>query len=445
MKRLIVIACFAGLAACGGRNASVGSYVPQMIAPTAHTPQDAESLASDAKSHAPHFAIYHVPATVNGYHPCCPYLMTVDPKTDNLWWGCSSACGGIIVETTTSGKFPFAITPFYKGTIFGTLLKKFEDEPSFMTIGADGALWFLDSEVKNPGKGVNNATAAIGRLDIADPIGGPSSFEGWTLPKTGYVGVAIAATSHAVWFTSGVRWSNKLGWTSPTVFSITTASGRIVHHRDGWGALKDAAVSYNSMIPGENGSIWMGWTPAAPCKQVQPGVYKCPPEDSQSYMDEWLRSGAFHQFKLPLNTDMLSPALGSDGAIWYQARQRGCANDTSGVIGRIDASGKVNEYCLRENLGNGHWRTFGDGYALAAGSDGNIWFVAENGGLDGASCHVTARNTCLYLARIDPRTKKITEYKMPESIKAPEAMAAGSQHDLWIADEQGDNIVRVGI
>jgi virginiamycin B lyase len=104
------------------------------------------------------------------------------------------------------------------------------------------------------------------------------------------------------------------------------------------------------------------------------------------------------------------PAAGPDGTLWYTGQM-------SHKIGHVDANGQVREFDLPGAHGP---------HGLVADRDGNIWYTGNAAGLIG---------------KLDPKTGKVTEYKMPDAAaRDPHTPVFDAQGMLWFT-VQGGNFV----
>jgi len=104
------------------------------------------------------------------------------------------------------------------------------------------------------------------------------------------------------------------------------------------------------------------------------------------------------------------PAVGPDGTLWYTGQN-------SHKIGHVDAAGKVKEFDLPGAHGP---------HGLVSDRDGNIWYTGNAAGLIG---------------KLDPKTGKVTEYKMPDpAARDPHTPIFDAQGTLWFT-VQGGNFV----
>ena len=105
-------------------------------------------------------------------------------------------------------------------------------------------------------------------------------------------------------------------------------------------------------------------------------------------------------------------ALGSDGNLWF-------TEEAADAIGRITPSGTVTEFPIP---------TAGSGpRGIAPGSDGNLWFTEFNANKIG---RITTSGT-------------ITEFTIPTANSAPWGIAPGPDTRLWFAESGADKIGRI--
>lgn len=385
------------LAGCHG-----GAYVP---------PSPANPMSSQATDAGPRFTIRSVDVTSNGFRFYAPGWLAVDGQ-DRAWMTCWEDCGGLIASVAAHG--PVGVyTPYWsvsgQKNLFERLLK-YADEPGFIAIGPGGNAWFGDYP---SGAKPQHVPTAVGYIDVGAPNNGPQSFDGWQLPSIGGVG-ALAATNDAVWFvggcigkTSGLKTEfGGVGVNCPYLFSFD--GKRFERHRIPYGFANTGAVSL--AIGGK--SIWYSWIP-----YVNNG-------NGAAYFAKFTPPNTFQKYALPLNTEPGSPTVALDGSVWYVANGRTCGNFPNGKwstrVARITATGKVKEWCLPLGYGS-----TGAGAML----DGTYWFTAQSGkhwflGSISAAGHITLR-------------------PMPKAVQSSGAVAAGTQHDLWVLDHFASTIIHV--
>jgi virginiamycin B lyase len=110
------------------------------------------------------------------------------------------------------------------------------------------------------------------------------------------------------------------------------------------------------------------------------------------------------------NSHPHDPAFGIDGSLWYTGQR-------SHTLGRVDANGQVREYKLPAAHGP---------HGLVTDRDGNIWYTGNAAGLIG---------------RLDPKTGRVTEYKMPDAAaRDPHTPIFDRAGILWFT-VQGGNFV----
>jgi uncharacterized repeat protein (TIGR01451 family) len=194
---------------------------------------------------------------------------------------------------------------------------------SGIAAGPDGNVWFTEGYLNR-----------IGRIT---PSGIVTEFSAGITPASGPVDIAAGPDGN-LWFTEGG--GNRIGRITPsgivTEFSagITPASG-----------LGDIAA-------GPDGNLWFT-------------------EGYKNQIGRITPSGVVTEF--PLGIDAKNPrgiAAGSDGNLWV--RNLGLLSGLGAGIARITPSGVVTFFSVQfDALG-------GSGGAIAAGPDGNIWFIGKD-------------------------------------------------------------------
>ena len=108
------------------------------------------------------------------------------------------------------------------------------------------------------------------------------------------------------------------------------------------------------------------------------------------------RSSLVMEYSSPTAKDPRAPVFGSDGAIWFTAQE-------SNLIGRVDiTTGQITEFSVPTQ--NAH------PYGMVSADDGGLWF-----------CELSGQK----LGRVDPRTGQISEFALPDSDVHPRGLAAG--------------------
>jgi virginiamycin B lyase len=95
---------------------------------------------------------------------------------------------------------------------------------------------------------------------------------------------------------------------------------------------------------------------------------------------------------------------------------------------QINWAGLIPQQELSRNIPWSKGKTRGP-HGLVADKEGNIWFTANFGG---------------YIGKLDPRTGKVTQYKMPdESVDDPHTAAFDAHGILWFTAQGGNAVGRL--
>jgi streptogramin lyase len=149
-------------------------------------------------------------------------------------------------------------------------------------------------------------------------------------------------------------------------------------------------------------------------------------------------SGAFTVFSEGLQcfNEIISPAqitAGPDGNLWFTGGSTNCATNPYAAIGRlIPTTGAVAEFS--DGLDSGGFPIAPVGaHAIAAGPDGNVWYLDQGAVGDGAGAVVPA------IGRITP-AGVITTFSqgLPANTNlssGPTAIAAGPDGNVWFIDD----------
>ena len=189
-----------------------------------------------------------------------------------------------------------------------------QSNPTCITTGPDGALWFTE-----------NASNKIGRITMS---GGITEYP-LTPPSGSSVFCGIAAgPDGALWFTETD--GNKIG-------RITT-SGAVTEY-----ALPTAGSSSRYITAGPDGALWF---------------------TEGNKIGRITTSGVITEYPLPTpGSSGMYITAGPDGALWF--------TEFGAAIGRITTSGAVTEYPLPTPAGSSNMY-------ITAGPDGALWFTEAN-------------------------------------------------------------------
>jgi virginiamycin B lyase len=189
-----------------------------------------------------------------------------------------------------------------------------------LTLGPDGAVWFIDSRSQKVGRRASNGkvrmfTKGLGhRPDLLTLTAGPD---------------------HRVWLTDQ----------NGAILSMTT-SGRVRRFTRGLGP----HASPTAITRGPDGNLWFTEFSSRHIGRITPA----------GHITRW------RPREMPA-----SIAAGPDGALWFTTAAVDTDDAASG-IGRITTRGAIDEFFVRG--------TYVTGFeALAPGPDGKIWFVESNG------------------------------------------------------------------
>jgi streptogramin lyase len=349
-------------------------------------------------------AITEFPLPTAGLNPS---HLTVGPD-GNLWFTESSqdaTSPGAIGRITPTG----AITQFQLPTGDGS--------PSSLMVGPDGDLWFTD------GAGIGRITPAGditqfpggGRDLTVGPDGNLWFIDGGAIGRITPAGVATyfplpesqGSLSGLTVGPDGNLWSRDyflydFGASPPGNVDRITPAGAITQFPLPDGFPGDLTV-------GPDGNLWF-------TVEGGTGFY-----GSRGYgIGRITPSGAITEFALPGNHDPAYYAssdltAGPDGNLWFNEAlltitglQRGAA------IGRITPSGAITRFPLRTR------RDFNQG-VLTTGSDGNLWLTWEVG------------NDKRTIIRITP-AGAVTVFPFPPGHLPPNDLIVGPDGNLWFAD-----------
>lgn len=310
-----------------------------------------------------------------------PYDITLGP--DGALWFIVQTCGppncqlsGQIGRVTTSG----AVAEYPVPT------------PGGIAAGSDGALWFTEPY-----------SGKIGRITTKRAI------TEYTIPISGSAPTGITAgPDGALWF--GDNGTDAIG-------RITT-SGKVTEY-----ALS-AECEYTrdiAITPGPEGTLW--FTQGTPFFQTT--LHEC--------IGRITMLGAVTEYQLPLRSAKIdgntipnaTPGLGyitagPDGALWF-------TEANIGNIGRITISGTITEFSIpvpNNSL-----------FGISAGPDGALWFTASGG------CFEESPSACLIFVATEigriTTSGVITEYPTPATVKGLWGIAAGPDGAMWFTDPDG--------
>jgi virginiamycin B lyase len=283
-------------------------------------------------------------------------------------------------------------------------------DPSGITDGPDGALWFTEWG--------GNKIARITTAGIFSEYPVPTSA---SRPS----GITVGPDG-ALWFTEAATSASKIGTITTsgvlTEFSIPTTHSAPL-----------------SVVAGPDGALWFA-------------------EPPKNKIGRITTSGTFTEYAVPTSGSYPQGITsGPDGALWF-------VENTGNNIGRITTSGTITEYPIP---------TSGSGTAsIAAGPDGKLWFTETTGNNIGqiptsatsgsgaqileypvptsasGPLGITAapdgalwftESTGNNVGRITTNGA-FTEYAIPTSAAFPVGITAGPNGTIWFAERSGNNI-----
>lgn len=231
----------------------------------------------------------------------------IAPGPDGNLWFCASSTGQI-GSISTSGGPPH----LYSGSIAAG---------QYLTIGADGALWFAGSG------------SAMGRVE---PVTAMPVVEAYPLTGTDPIPLSLTLGSDA---SMRYTWLAGIGRVTPTgaVSSIPPFPGN----------------TPSSAVRANDGALWY-------TSETSTGV---------GQIIRLAPDGTSQPFTLPAtsNNGPFRIVSGPDGALWFADIPP--LNGSTGRVGRIDLKGNIVEYTLPAEA------SYVD--SIASGPDGNLWFSVE--------------------------------------------------------------------
>jgi virginiamycin B lyase len=318
------------------------------------------------------------------------YMSKSLPKAKTLWL--KTAIVGIAVLLATAATPPPTINeyPVPSGL----------DNPTGITAGSDGALWFTEYNGK------------IGRITTAGVVTNE-----YPVPPTNGSIVGIQGITEgsdgALWFTE-INW-NKIG-------RITTA-GVVTNEYP----VPTANSGPVWITAGSDGALWFT-------------------EDSGNQIGRITTAGVITEYALPTaNSSPIGIAAGPDGALWF-------TEAGSNKIGRITTAGVITEYPVPTGGS--------DSQVITTGPDGALWFteygsnkigrITTGGAVTeypvptaGFPDGITAGpDGALWFTEISSdkigritTAGAVTDYAVPNS--SPIGITAGPDGALWFADDNG--------
>jgi virginiamycin B lyase len=319
--------------------------------------------------------------------------------------------------------------------------------PIPITLGPDGALWFIEEACSDFNCDTN--TAKIARITTTGVI---TEFP----PSSDFLADIVTAPDGALWFPddgcNGVPGCNPV----TQVGRITTAGELSAL------PLPSPVGNFGGITVGPDGALWItdAMVGAAPSKIYlihrftlsganttftvpngrtdTDGKIIAGPDgalwfteghnSAQNGPDEIGRittAGAITQFPVPTQAALVADiAVGADGALWF-------TEALGNKIGRITTSGAITEFLVPSSA------AFPAG--IVSGPDGALWFTE-------AACNQTGcpQGASAKIGRIT-LSGAITEYSLPTPGSAPLSITAGPDGALWFTENAGNKIGRITV
>lgn len=319
---------------------------------------------------------------------------------------------GLIIVTLSSGIIWF--TYFHNSTSQTSqagLITEFsistpKSDPTAITTGPDGNLWFTE-----------DAAVEIGRMP---PAGG--DIVEFSIPtKYGYPQEITTGPDHNLWFT---ELNGKIGRITPTNGKITEFS------------IPKLFYMTNAITVGPDGNLWftedygnqIGRIStrgiitefAIQTPQSNPGDIVEGP-DKNLWFTEYNANkigrispdGNIIEYSIPTpGSNPQGITVGSDGNLWF-------TESTSYKIGRISTSGNFYEYSIPSLQS--------DPSSITMGPDHNLWFTEMKGNKIG---------------RISINGN-ITEFSLPTLASGPNGITVGPDKNLWFTESNSNKIGRI--
>jgi streptogramin lyase len=279
-----------------------------------------------------------------------------------------------------------------------------KSDPTGITAGPDGNIWFVEGTASKIGKITTSGTVTEYSL--------PAGSHPWEIAP-GPNG------EKALWFTE---------WGKGRIGKITT-SGTVTEY-----SLPSEKSAPEGIATGPDGNMWF----AAPGSDV---IGKITPSGTiteyavnaalrivagpdgnmwftnpvYSKIGKMTTSGVITEYSLPSGSEPVAITVGPDNNLWFE-------NQGTVKIGKMTTSGVITEYSVPNN-GEPYEKSF---YGLAAGPDGNVWFAYEGTNKIGKMTTSGA----------------VTEYSLPAR-SYPSNITAGPDKNIWFTNSGTSKIGKV--
>jgi len=290
------------------------------------------------------------------------------------------------------------------GTISEFTLPDPQAAPVAITVGPGGAIWFTQNDVNDP---LNPGTMSIGRITTAGVI------TVFPLPADAAVEPITKGPDGNIWFTEEV--------TDPNTGNTTAAIGRITS--------RGHITTFNIPFPDESHLGQVGTITVGPDGNLWfAAFYVGGKGNNRQTIGQITTRGSIQLFSLPEPKNSThqgygppgSLITGPDGKLWFESTLNGVAS-----IGRMSTSGKL-----------GKTIPFGTGSALVNGPHGRVWFGGSGAGIGFGGDLLLAT-----------RSANVVSHDLPDQYVGYYSLniggiTAGKDGNLWFTDESS-NIVRI--
>jgi RHS repeat-associated protein len=302
--------------------------------------------------------------------------------------------GTLLIASTKSA--PIAVTP-----VEYTLPA--EREPSYITAGPDGNLWYTEAGL---------AVHHIGKITTS----GVDTEYSTTYPGDGGI---TEGPDKKLWFIGGFQ--------KGVITSTTSGAQTEYYSKEGYGEQITAGPNGNLWFTVDSGKIDEITTSGTFTEFSLPETYEYPhgittgPDGNLWFAAEYSEkgkigkmntAGAVTEYELPGKSDPEGITVGPDGNLWY-------VDYGTSKIGKITTSGIITEYALPSGSAP---------FGITSGPEGNLWFTETSSNKIGVITTAGA----------------ITEYSVPSGSE-PYDITVGPDKNIWFTDRKSDKIGKISL
>ncbi len=273
--------------------------------------------------------------------------------------------------------------------------------PSAITLGPDGALWFVE-----------NTSSPSGRIGRIDAKGALTEYTVYPC-CAGQQTWITAGPDGALWFTQGGY--NSIGRITTDGVITQYSPATCCMNAQGITTGPDGALWFTDVASGKIGRITTaGVITEFPTLLSYPLGIANGPDGALWFADgnrigRITTAGAVTEYPLPTASSIGGIIAGPDGALWF--------TEFAGKIGRITTSGVITEFTLSLDS---------NPTGITVGPDRALWFTEPNANK---------------IARITT-TGFVTEYVVPTVAGGPTGISRGPDGGLWFTESTGNSIGR---